>query len=94
MKFEEAITKLKEGHMVTNRNWNGKDMFLFRQMGYPDGVPANENTSKAMNIPLHMEVCVEPYIMMKNASGFLVPWIPSQMDIFSDGWEIVDGDKI
>lgn len=27
-----------------------------------------------------------PYIYMSNADGKLVPWTPSQMDLFSDGW--------
>jgi len=27
-----------------------------------------------------------PYIFMSNAQKKFVPWTPSQMDLFSDGW--------
>lgn len=86
MEFEEALRALKDGMIVTNENWNGKDMCIFMQKGYPDGVPANANTAEALGIEKCTEVRVLPYIMMKNAKGDLVPWTPSQMDIFSDGW--------
>ncbi len=89
MVFEEALKELKSGKKITNKNWNGKDMYLFMQPGYLNGVPANEVTAKGMGIPVGKEVKVDPYIMMVNADGFLVPWTPSQMDLFSLEWEVV-----
>lgn len=44
---------------------------------------------------LHMQTPDEfskmtlPYIYMKNTHGDLVPWLASQMDLFSDAWQIV-----
>ncbi len=86
MDFSEALKCLKEGMIVTNDKWNGKGMYIFMQPGYPEGVPANENTASAMGIEEGTVVKVDPYIMMSNAEGKLVPWTPSQMDLFSDGW--------
>lgn len=86
MDFSDALRCLKQGMIVTNGNWNGKGMYIFMQPGYPGGVPANDNTSNAMKIDKGTVVTVEPYIMMSNAEGNLVPWTPSQMDLFSDGW--------
>ena len=30
-----------------------------------------------------------PYIYMVNAKGENIPWLASQQDMFSDGWELV-----
>lgn len=92
MEFEEALVQLKLGARITNRKWNGKDMCIFMQLGYPKGVPANANTAHALRIPEGTEVKVAPYIMMLNAQGVIVPWLASQMDLFSDGWEILGDD--
>lgn len=37
-----------------------------------------------------------PYIFLCNAEGNLVPWIPSQMDLFSENWGVkpYDGEDI
>jgi len=86
MEFEDALKALKDGMIVTNENWNGKDQYIFMQRGYPEGVPANKNTAEALHIPEGEVVKVSPYIMMKNAAGALVPWVPSSGDLFSDGW--------
>jgi hypothetical protein len=86
MDFSEALKSLKEDMIVTNENWNGKGMYIFMQDGYPDGIQSNENTMKGMHLEECKTIVVEPYIMMSNAEGKLVPWTPSQMDLFSDGW--------
>lgn len=90
MEFEDALKELKAGKKVTNNNWNGEGMCLFMQIGYPEGVPANANTATALGIEEGEVIKVAPYIMMQNAHGDLVPWLASQMDLFSDGWEVVE----
>jgi len=30
-----------------------------------------------------------PYIYINPGKGWEVPWTPSQMDLFSDGWEVI-----
>jgi len=70
MEFEDALRALKEGMIVTNENWNSKNMCLFMVEGKvdSDGVHCS------------------PFIMMSDAEGFLIPWLASQIDLFSDGW--------
>ena len=31
-----------------------------------------------------------PYIYMQNTDGKCVPWLASQEDLFSDGWEVME----
>lgn len=76
MEFEDALRELKSGKQIKNGNWNGKNMCIFIQEGQID------------SDGIHCS----PFIMMSDAEGFLVPWHPSQMDLFSDGWVIL-GDE-
>lgn len=87
MLFEFALHAIRSGRRVTNTEWNGKGMFLFMMEGYPDGVPANANLSKASGIPEGETVIIPPYIAMKNARGEIVNWLPSADDLNSDEWK-------
>jgi len=85
MEFEEALTELKAGKIVTNSNWNGRGMFLY-------AVPANEYPAQTdvARKEFGDMVGYGPYIAMKNAQGIVTPWLASQMDFFSDGWEVIE----
>ena len=39
MNFGEAIEAMKLGKKVSRSGWNGKNMFVVYQKGYPDGIP-------------------------------------------------------
>lgn len=89
MGFDFAILALKAGKKVARKGWNGKGMFIFMQKGYPDGIPANKNTSEALGIAEGTEIKVTPYLMMKAADGTLVTgWLASQTDMLAEDWEI------
>jgi len=76
---------------VMRRGWNGKDMYLVYQPGYPDGIGINANTSDAIGEPEGTVCRFAPYIMMKTATGEFVPWLASQTDILAIDWEVVNG---
>jgi hypothetical protein len=86
MDFSKALEYLKNGYRVTNKNWNGKGMYVTVMPGYEEGVPANTNTSVAHNVSPGTLVKVRPYLAMKDAQGMIAPWTPSQLDLFSDNW--------
>lgn len=91
MDFSEALGHLKQGHRLQNTNWNGKGMYITMMPGYPDGICLNEISCKAHGIEMGCpESClpVAPYIVMLDATGTIVPWTPSHLDMFSDGWEV------
>jgi hypothetical protein len=88
MDFSKALNCLKEGYRMTNKNWNGKGMYLVAMPGYSGGVQANTSTAVAHDVPPGTLVKVRPYIAMKDAQGMIAPWTPSQLDLFSDEWEL------
>lgn len=90
MQFEDALKEIKNGKRVTNKNWNGKGMCVFAMPGYIDGVVANPVMCEKLNLAPGTIVEVCPYLMMRNAQGQYVSWIISNMDVFSDKWEVVD----
>ena len=84
--FGEALQWLRQGEQVARRGWNGNDMFIFLQKGYPSGVPCNKNTAKAANIAEGTMITVLPYLMMKTVDGCFVPWLASQTDLLAEDW--------
>lgn len=97
MDFSEALKELKAGKAVTNCNWNGKGMYIVMMPGYPDGIALNEISCKAHHIQHgcpESYIPVGPYITMLDATGTLVPWTPSQLDMFSNDWQIKTLDEI
>lgn len=85
-----AVIEMKfHGNKVARSGWNGKNMFLVYQKGYPDGIPINENTANATGIPKGTVCKFLPYIMMHTATGEFVPWLCSQTDLLATDWSVV-----
>lgn len=88
--FEWALTQLRNGQKVGRTGWNGKDMYITFQKGYPEGIPINANTAEATGIDQGTVCRFSPYIMMKTADVEMptfVPWVPSQSDILGLDWD-------
>lgn len=86
MDFGEALDQLRAGNLVTRAGWNGKDMFVVLQKGYPDGPAINANTAEALDGTV---LCFQPYLMMKTTRNTYVPWVASQSDLLGEDWEVV-----
>ena len=50
MNFGQALEKVKSGEKIFRHGWNGKNMFVVYQKGYPDGIPCNMQTAKAWGL--------------------------------------------
>ncbi|AID17347.1 DUF2829 domain containing protein [Listeria phage LMTA-148] len=50
MTFEEILPLIKKGKKASRAGWNGKDMFVVAQKGYPEGIPANKQTADAYEL--------------------------------------------
>ena len=91
MSFGDALNALKNGKKVARKGWNGKeagkDMFIYY-------VPAGnyKPCTKVAERLVNDEGLVPyaPYIAMKTAQGYVVPWLASQTDILSDDWDIIE----
>ena len=87
--FEEALVWAKRGKKIARVGWNGKNMFVVIQKGYPDGIAINANTAEATGIPEGTVCRFRPYLMMKTAQDDFVPWVISQTDALADDWYVV-----
>jgi hypothetical protein len=78
MDFADAFRALKNGACVRNVCWNGQNMYLSLQI--PD-------TMSKMSVP-YIYICMPD--THPNYPHVMVPWTPSQLDLMSENWEIVD----
>lgn len=83
----EVVAALRGGFRMRRKGWNGKDMYIAYQPGYPDGIAINANTAKATGQPEGTVCRFLPYIMMRTADGSFVPWLCSQTDLLAEDWE-------
>lgn len=100
--FGLAIELLKQGHRVARKGWNGKNMFIFIR---PNDIISNEHIPNIKSLPDTVkryyaslsnptseafDIKFTSYICMKDADDSIVNgWLPSQIDILSEDWEIV-----
>ncbi|GAA2566435.1 hypothetical protein GCM10010435_44570 [Winogradskya consettensis] len=86
MDFGQALDALKNGSKVAREGWNGKDMFVVHQKGYPDGIGANANTAEALGVEEGTQLVFRPYLTMRTVDGDFVPWVASQTDLLAEDW--------
>lgn len=90
MNFGLAIEAAKMGKRIARRGWNGKNMSVAYQKGYPDGIPCNENTARAWGMEVGELFKCRPYLQLRCADGSFQMWVASQSDILADDWYIVE----
>jgi hypothetical protein len=87
--FGIAIELAKRGEKVARAGWNGKNMFVVYQKGYPDGIPCNKQTAEAFGMKEGELFKCRPYLQMRCADGSHQMWLASQSDILENDWVIV-----
>lgn len=97
MNFGEVIEALKNGLAVRRKGWNGKGMFIVKQVPSHitgDIIPNMQSLPQsAKNILMSRE---NPHIdytnqmLIINPDGRADSWIPSSSDVFSEDWEVID----
>ena len=90
MNFGAALRLLKTGNKLSRNGWNGKDMFVVYQKGYPEGIPCNKQTAEAWGMKEGDLFKCEPYLQIKMNNGSHAMWVPSINDILSDDWYVVE----
>lgn len=87
MNFSDALNLLKQAKKLARAGWNGKNMFVVLQKGYPDGIAINKNTAEATGIAEGTIKKFLPYLMFMTADGDFVPWVASQTDLLAEDWQ-------
>lgn len=94
MKFGEAVELLKEGNLLIRDGWNGKNMFVFRQ------VPSEINVEivpKMTSLPEKVKLeFVKRGLNLKYTNQFAIvkpdntidSWVPSVSDTLAEDWLI------
>ena len=94
--FGEAIEALKNGKLVTRKGWNGKDMFVMKQIPAEIGldiVPKMQSVQQGAK-----DILIERGIPLKYVNQMLIikgdstadSWVPSSSDCFAEDWYIVN----
>lgn len=96
--FGGAIDLLKAGLAVRRKGWNGKGMFVVKQVPSHitgDIIPNMQSLPKVVkNILMSRE---NPHIdytnqmLIINPDGRADSWVPSSSDVFAEDWEVVIG---
>ena len=90
MTFGHAIVMAKAGKKIARKGWNGKNMFVVYQKGYPEGISCNRQTAEAWGLNEGDLFKCEPYLQIKMVNGSHAMWVPSINDVLSEDWEIVN----
>ncbi len=92
--FGQAIEALKEGKIVSRAGWNGKGLFVFRQV--PSSVP-NDIIPKMTSLPQSVKdvlvnsgapITYQNQFCIVHPDNSLHGWQPSGSDALASDWEI------
>ena len=89
LSWGEAIDLMKKGFHLARNGWNGKNMFVVYQRGYPDGINCNAQTALAWGMKEGELFKCEPYMQIQTVNGSHAMWVPSNNDNLSNDWGIV-----
>lgn len=95
--FGDAVELLKKGHALRRSGWNGKNLFVIKQ------VPAHIESNiipKMQSLPQSAKDLIlngkgfidytSQCLIYNGNTGRADSWVPSISDVFADDWEIVE----
>lgn len=94
--FGEAIEALKEGKRVARSGWNGKGMFVFKQVPSPiskDIVPKMTSLPQSVKDEFVRRDQGPTYVnqmAIVKPDGSVDSWVASSSDTFAEDWVILD----
>jgi hypothetical protein len=96
MNFGQAIEALKEGKKVAREGWNGKGMFVFKQVSSNVGIQyvpnmqslpqsvKDEFVKRGENLSYLNQMCIV------KSDNTIDSWVASSSDTFAEDWQIVE----
>lgn len=95
LNFSQALDLVKSGICLgmARKGWNGKDMMVVYQKGYPEGIPCNKNTAEAWGLNEGDLFKCRPYLQLRCADGTHAMWSPSGSDVICEDWMLVFSDE-
>lgn len=96
MTFGKIIEELKKGMAVYREGWNGKGMFVVKQIPCTidgDTIPHMQSLPHSAKEILmgreKKEISYTNQMLIINQDGRADSWVPSSSDVFADDWQIV-----
>lgn len=95
MDFGKAIEALKEGKLVSRSGWNGKGLFVMKQIPAEIGldiIPKMQSVQEsAKELLIHRETTLkyENQMLIVKEDGTADSWVPSSSDVFAEDWFVV-----
>lgn len=96
MNFGQAIEALKEGKLVAREGWNGKGMFVMKQIPAEIGLEiipkmqSVQQSAKDKLIERQTTLKYENQMLIIKLDGTADSWVASSSDIFAEDWQLVE----
>ena len=97
MNFGKAIEALKAGEAVQRSGWDGKGLFVVKQVPAhitEDIIPKMQSLpQRAKDLILASENKYIDYtnqMLIINPNGRADSWVPSSSDVFAEDWQIIE----
>ena len=96
MNFGKAIEALKEGKLVARDGWNGKGMFIMKQIPAEIGLDiiprmqSVQQSAKDVLIDRGTTLKYENQMLIIKLDGTADSWVASSSDIFAEDWVILN----
>lgn len=94
--FGQALEALKHGKLVQRQGWNGKGMFIVKQVPAVislEIIPKMQSLPQAAKKELlnrNTPISYENQMLIIHPSGRADSWVPSSSDCFAEDWQILE----
>ena len=95
--FGDAVELLKKGHVLRRSGWNGKNLFVIKQVPAhieSDIIPKMQSLPQsAKDLILNGKGFIDytsQCLIYNGNTGRADSWVPSISDVFADDWELVE----
>ena len=95
--FGDAVELLKQGHALRRSGWNGKNLFVIKQVPAhieSDIIPKMQSLPQsAKDLILNGKGFIDytsQCLIYNGNTGRADSWVPSISDVFADDWEVVE----
>lgn len=96
LNFGQAIEAAKEGKMIAREGWNGKGMFVFKQIPADIGldiIPKMQSVPDSVKAKMVRDGVTLKYtnqMALVQPDGRVDSWVASSSDTFAEDWMIVE----
>lgn len=96
MDFGKAIEALREGKLVSRDGWNGKGMFIMKQIPAEIGLDvipkmqSVQQSAKDLLKDLNVSLKYNNQMLIIKSDGNSDSWVPSSSDVFAEDWNILN----